>query len=143
MATGLQRLVRRALLARLKANAALTALVPAASINPAGEPIWPFVKLRAPVTRRLRAAGLNGGEGSFDLHAFARARTSAGAEVETAEDHAGRIGGAIEAALADARITIEGGHVLRFEVGDMRLLEDEEPDAYHWFAQANWRVLAS
>ncbi len=143
MATGLQRLVRRALLARLKANAPLTALVAAASINPVGEPVWPFVKLRAPVTRRLRAAGLNGGEGSFDIHAFARARVVGGAEVETAEDHAGRIGGAIEAALADARITIEGGHVLRLEVNDMRLLEDEEPEAWHYFAQVNWRVLAS
>jgi len=143
MATGVQRLVRRALLARLKANAGLTDLVPAGSINPDGQATWPFIRLRAPVTRRLRAAGLNGGEGSFDIHAFARAREVAGQEVETAEDHAGRIGGAIEAALADARFAIESGYVLHISVSEMRLLEDEEPEAYHWFAQANWRVLAA
>lgn len=143
MATGLQRLVRRALLARLKGNVGLTALVPAASINPDGEPTWPHIRLRAPVTRRLRAAGVNGGEGSFDVHAFARSRYDAGARVETAEDHAGRIGAAIEAALADNRIALEGGGTVRIEVTDMRLLEDDTPDAYHWFAQVNWRALAA
>lgn len=143
MATGIQRLVRRTLLARLKGNAALTALVSAAQINPTSEPAWPFIKLRSPVTRRLRAAGVNGGEGSFDIHAFARPRLSGGAVAETAEDHAGRIGGAIEAALADARFTIDTDKILRIEVQDMRLLEDDEPDAFHWFAQINWRVLAA
>ncbi len=143
MATGLQRPVRRAVLARLKANAGLTALVPAVSINPAGVPVWPFVKLMNPVTQRLRAAGVNGGLVTFDIHAFARARLSGGAEVETAEDHAGRIGGAIEAALADARFTFDTDKIVHIEISDMRLLEDEEPDAYHWFAQVNCRVLAA
>ena len=143
MATGLQRIVRRALLAKLKGSATLTALVPAASINPDGEPTWPHVKLRAPVTRRLRGAGLNGGEGSFDIHAFARSRYDAGARVETAEDHAGRIGAAIETALADNRLALDGGGTVRIEVNDMRLLEDDTPDAFHWFAQVNWRALAS
>ena len=38
MATGIQRLVRRALLAKLKGSATLTTLVPPASINPDSEP---------------------------------------------------------------------------------------------------------
>ena len=37
-----------ALLARLKANAGLTALVPAASINPDGEPTWPHIRRARP-----------------------------------------------------------------------------------------------
>ena len=141
--TGAQRLVRRALLTRLKADSALLALVPAAAINPDGEPTWPFIILRAPVTRRLKAAGVNGGEGSFDIHAFARSRETAGVRVETAEDHAGRIGAAIEKALADNRLALDGGGYVRIEVNDMRLLEDDTPDAFHWFAQVNWRALAS
>ena len=143
MATGLQRLVRRALLARLKANAPLTALVPVGSINPAGDPVWPFVILRAPISRPLRAASLRGQEGSFDIHAFARAREVDGAEVETGEDHAGRIGAAIETCLEPNRLTLEDGSVVRISLTDMRLLPDESPGDYHYFAQINWRVMAS
>lgn len=142
MTTGLQRLVRRALLAKLKADAGVLALVASTSINPAGDPAWPFIVLRSPVTRRLRASCVNGGLVSWDIHAFARNRESAGQVVETAEDHAGRIGAAIEAALADNRIALEGGAIARIELGDMRLMIDGEPDAYHYFAQMNARVLA-
>lgn len=143
MAVAIQRLVRRALLAKLKGNAPLTAAVATGSINPVGEPAWPFIRLDAPVTRRLRAAELNGGEGSFDIHAFARDRESGGAMVETGEDHAGRIGGLIEAALADNRLALEGGGVVKIEVNDMRLLTDDDPGAWHYFAQVNFRVLAA
>jgi hypothetical protein len=145
MATGLQRRVRRAVLARLKADSALTALVPAASIYPqaAREPEWPFIKLGPPVTLRLRAAGVNGGLVTLDVHAFARARLTNGVEVETAEDHTSRIGAAIEAALADNRIDLEGGAVAKIELSDIRLLQDSEPEAFHWFAQVNARVLAA
>lgn len=145
MATGLQRLVRRAVLQRLKADTALTALVPADSIYPQAipsEPTWPFIKLGPTGTLRLRAACVNGGLVSVDVHAFARARVSGGQVVETAEDHASRIGAAIEAALADNRITLEGGPTANIELGDIRLLQDQEPDAFHWFAQLNARVLA-
>lgn len=142
MATGMQRTVRRALLARLKADAGLTAIVPAASINPAGEPTWPFIILRSPVSRQLKAAQLNGQEGSWDIHAFARDRLSGGVTVETGEDHCGRIGAAIERVLADNRLALEGGLVARISLTDMRLLPDESPDAWHYMAQINWRGLA-
>lgn len=143
MATGLQRTVRRALLVRLKADAPLLTYVAAASINPAGQPTWPFIILRSPVTQRLRAACLNGGLVTWDIHAFARPRESGGQMVGTAEDHAGKIGAEIERVLADNRLTIEGGGTAKIEIGDIRLLPDAEPDAYHWFAQINARVLAA
>ncbi len=142
MATGMQRTVRRALLAKLKADAGLTAIVPATSINPAGEPTWPFIILRSPVSRQLKAAQLNGQEGSWDIHAFARDRLSGGATVETGEDHCGRIGAAIERVLADNRLALEGGLIARINLTDMRLLPDESPDAWHYVAQINWRGLA-
>lgn len=145
MATGLQRLVRRAVLARLKADTGLTALVPAGSIYPVAvpaEPGWPFVKLGALGTLRLRAACVNGGRVTVDVHAFARARESGGHIVETAEDHASRIGAAIEAALSDRHLTLEGGADAHVSLNDIRLLQDDEPDAFHWFAQLTARVLA-
>jgi hypothetical protein len=144
--TGLQRLLRRALLARLKADTGLTALVPAASIYPQaveGEPTWPFVKLGPPITRPRKAACVNGGDVAVDVHAFARARESGGSVVETAEDHAGRIGAAIETALADNWIALEGGPRARIRLSDLQLLQDEEPDAFHYVAQVNARVLAA
>lgn len=138
MATGLQLPLRRALLTTLKADAGLTAAVPVASIQPVGEPVWPFVWLTSPRTSRLRAAGVNGAIVRFDAHAFAKTR-----DVETAQDHAGRIGGLIEAALSDRWLTLEGGYRAHVEIGDSQLLEDGSPDAYHWFGQINCRVLAA
>lgn len=143
MAVGLQRLVRRALLTRLKADLALTALVPAASINPTGVPTWPFIVLRSPVTQRLKAACVNGGQGSWDVHAFAGVRLDAGSVVETAEDHAGRIGAAIETALADNWLELPDNAKVRIRLSDIRLLQDGDPDHYHWFCQCNWRVLSA
>jgi hypothetical protein len=144
--------VRRALLTTLKADTGLTALVPASSIHPlavtgsagAPEPIWPFIKLEAPRTLRLRAACVVGGTVSVDVNAFAKARyDTAGAMIETAEDHAGRIGAAIEAALSDRHLALEGGADARVRLDDIRLLQDDEPDAFHWFAQVTARVLAA
>lgn len=143
MATGLQRLVRRALLTRLKADTGLTALVHADNINPASDPVWPFIILRAPISRQLQAAKLRGQEGSWDIHAFARAREVDGEIVETGEDHCGRIGEAIERVLADNRLVLEGSGVVKIDMTDMRLLPDESPGDYHYFAQINWRALAS
>lgn len=144
--TGLQRLVRRAVLAALKADAGLTALVPAARVYPQaipGEPLWPYVKLGPPLTLPFSAANArSSGEVSLDVHAFARARESGGAVVETAEDHAGRIGAAIEAVLHRNGLTLDGGETARVRLSDIQLLQDEEPDAFHYLCRVNARVLA-
>lgn len=138
MAVGLQRLVRRALLTHLKADAGLTALVPASSINPPGAPTWPFIVLRAPVTQRLTAAGLRGGEGAWDAHVFAGALPDL-----TAEDNAGLIGAEVERVLADNWLALEGGGRVRIRLSDIRLLPDGDEQHYHWFAQVGWRVMAT
>ncbi|UAB76960.1 DUF3168 domain-containing protein [Erythrobacter sp. SCSIO 43205] len=146
MAVGIERLVRRAALAKLKNDAGVTDLVSAASIYPQAvpnEPTWPFIKLGPTGTLRLRAAKVNGGTVSLDVHAFARDRQVDGQTVETAEDHASRIGAAIETALADNHLTLDGGEDARIELSDIRLMQDQEPDAFHWFAQLNARVLAA
>lgn len=145
MATGLQILVRKALLSTLKADAPLIAIVPAASIfsqRVPDKPAWPFIKLGPPSTTPLRATGVRGGVVTVGVHAFARPRLSGETEVETAEDYAGRIGSAIEAALQNTRIdgvTVKIG----VKLSDIRLLVDgAEADAFHWLCNANCRVLA-
>lgn len=140
--TGLQRLARRALLARAKADTDLIALVPAASIDPDGEPTWPFMLIEAPRTLRLRAACVRGARVSFDVHAFAGPRLSGGATVETGFDFISRIGAAIETAFADNVLTLEGGATCHIGFSDAQMLRDGEPDAWHWFSQINCRVLA-
>lgn len=140
MATGLQRLLRRSILTRLKADAGLIALVPAARIFPQAvpvEPEWPFIKTGPSLSLPYRASCVRGDTITMDLHAFARGSAS-----ETAEDHAGRIGGLIEEALDDRTLTLETGATARIRLSDKRLMQDGEPDAFHWFAQINARVLA-
>jgi hypothetical protein len=146
-AKGLQRLVRRDVLAKLKANAGVTALVAATSIHsqdPGPEPAWPFLKFGAPQTLPLRASCVDGGTVNFGLHGFSRGRRNGSdALVETAEDHAGRIGAAIEAAVDGARSTLTGVGTVRYRLADMLLLVDgAEPGAFHYSCTVRARVLA-
>lgn len=141
--TSLQREAKRALLIRAKADAGLTALVPASSIAPDGTPSWPFILIESPRTLRLRASCVRGAQVSFDVHAFAGPRESGGAVIETGYDHASSIGSQIETVFADNRVTLENGAVCKIELSDTQLLKDDEPDHWHWVAQLNCRVLAA
>jgi hypothetical protein len=140
--TDLQRLAFRALRIRAKADESLTDLVPATSVDPDGEPVWPFIKIEAPVMRGLVAACVRGAEVSFDVHAFAGPLKDGEQVVETGRDHASRIGAAIEGAYADNRITLENGATCRISFSDRQMLRDGVPDDWHWFGQINCRVLA-
>ena len=141
MATGLQRLVRRATLSTLKADTGLTAIVPAARIygqSTPAQPVWPFIKLGPPQTLPRRAACMPfSGTVIFDVHAFAKPRLNGtGGVAETAEDYASGIGAAIESALDSTRLALTGGGSARLRLTEMRLLQDaDEADAYHYFAQ--------
>lgn len=146
---GLQRIVRRAIMARLKRNAGVLALVPASSIHsqaPLSAPEWPFIKMGPPTTTPRRAAGLDAGTVLVSVHAFSRGRFDGDDLVETAEDYAGWIGEAIEHALdakgEDISNGTATGHV-RYEIVDQQLLVDGgEPDAFHWFGNVRARVSA-
>ena len=144
--TGLQREVRRATLSILKANAALTAIVPAARIYsqrvPAGT-LWPFIKLGPMQSLPLRGAScVRGAVVSFSGHAFAKPRMSGTTELETAEDYASRIGAAIEAALDNKSATFAGG-TIRFRLDEMQILQDAgEADSFHYYAVVSARVFA-
>lgn len=138
----LQRLVRRALMIRAKADDALTDLVPATSINPDDEPVWPFIQFDVPRTQRLRLSCVNGATAQVDAHLFAGPRIEDGDTVETGYDHASRCAAALEAVISDVWINLEDGSRARLRLSDTQMLRDAEPDAWHWFGQINARVLA-
>lgn len=149
---GLIRHTRRAVLARLKSFAGLTALVPAAEIHgqvPLGVPDWPFVKLGAPRSIPIKGACLDGADVAIPVHAFARARQNgAGAMIETAEDHASRIGAEIEKALDDKGETVTVGVGvsvrLRYRISDIQLLVDgADSSAFHYVCTVRARAIAA
>ncbi|MES2289298.1 MAG: DUF3168 domain-containing protein [Pseudomonadota bacterium] len=124
----------------------MTALVNANNIHgqsPPVKPTWPFIKTGQPTTIPRRAACLDGAIVTMPVHAFARSRFDGNqAEVETAEDHAGRIGEAIETALDAKGDTITGAQI-SYMLTDMTLMTDAgEPDAFHYFCTVRAKVTA-
>lgn len=146
MANDLSLQVRRAVLAELKSNAPLIALVPAANIHPQspiGAPSWPFIKYGPPAPLPIQAACVDGMQMTVTIHSFAKPRTSAGAVVETAEDHAARIGALVAAALDRARLDLDGGTPAKVRWTGSQLLQDPaEADAYHHVANFRVRAIA-
>lgn len=147
MANDLTLPVRRASLKALKANALLTALVPAPSIYPQTvppTPAWPFVKMGSPTPTPVRASCVDGAAAIFAVHGFAKARINgAGGMLETAEDLASRIGSAIASALDRQRLVLDGGQSARVLWTGSQLMQDgDEADAYHAVVNFKVRVLA-
>jgi hypothetical protein len=144
MAAELESLVRVAVLATLKNDAGLLALVAASSIDPdpEREPTWPFVTTENYRNQPFEQTCVRGGLVTGDLHGFAGPRKNGNQVVEYARDHAGRIGGALQRALHRNRLDIEGGGKARIRLSDIRLMADGSPQAFHWFAQINAKVLA-
>ncbi len=146
MATEGSRPVRRAILTALKADDAVTALVPESSIHPqspASTPAWPFIKYGAPTGVPIDASCVDGDVITVAVHSFAKPRFAAGAIVETAEDHADRIGTAVMRALHRRRLTLDSGNPASVRRTNFQLLQDgAEADAYHHVANFQVRVLS-
>lgn len=126
--------VRRAILTLLKADAALTALVPAAQIYAQAarsNDLWPFIRWGSPSAVPRRASCLDGQIISSALHGFSKGRWSGKRELETAEDHAARIGAAIAAAVDGRRVAIPGGYAAIRVSGSQLLLDRDEASAFH------------
>jgi len=140
--SSLQRQARRALFSIMKLDTALTVMVPASSIDPEGEPVWPFIMVESPRTLRLRMSCVRGARVSFDVHAFAGPLTDSGAIVETGYDHVSRIADRIERLFSESTIILEEGAKCRALFSDAQMFKDGEPDRWHWFSQLNCRVLS-
>lgn len=139
--------IRRAMLARMKASAPLTAIVPGASIfgqTVPADKTWPFVKTGAPsATGAVRGTCMNGAEGIVAIHGFSNGRRQGKKLIETAEDHAGRIGDAIAEALDGTRLPLDGGGAVKLTwTGDQLLQDPEEASAFHTVQNFAWRFLS-
>lgn len=142
MASDLLRETERATIISLKANAPLLAIVAKASIEPVAEaPAWPFIRLDGTQALPQGRGCTARSEVSFMVHSFAKPRyNGAGAMLETARDHAGRINSAVVEALQAHAYEIAGRRY-RFTVRSSRLMMDgAEADAWHGIASVVARV---
>ena len=144
MAGDLLRPTEKAAISALKADEGLTAIVPAASIDPYAEaPDWPFIRLDGtqaiPQGRGCTARS----QVTFMLHAFAKPRRDgAGSKIEEARDHAGRISDAITEAL-QAHAYEYDDRRYNFTVRSSRIMRDgAEADAWHAVISVMARVYA-
>jgi hypothetical protein len=146
MAGDLIRETRRAVLTYLKAAAEVTAIVQPASIHPSTtppSPAWPFVRWDAPRSTPIDLSSVAGATVAFLLHGFANDRYAGSALVETAEDHASRLGSAMKLALHNRRLPL-GGVTGLFRVRSVTLVRDgDEESAYHAVLTCEARVLAA
>jgi hypothetical protein len=147
MAGDLIREARRAVLTALKGSPGVTSIVPAASIHPSTippSPTWPFVRWGAPRSTPIDLTCTAGATVAFLLHGFAKDRYAAGALVETAEDHASRLGSALKLAVHKRRFPVGGGPTALVRVRSVTLLRDgDEEGAYHAALSCDARVLAA
>jgi len=127
--------VRNAMLALAKADAALVALVPKASIYTqwtAAVPPYPFIRSGPPSGVPIRGSCLDGLDITLAWHAFSNGvRNTAGTITLPAEDHAGQIGAALAKALDGKVAVIPGGKVKIRWTGSQLLQDPEESQVFH------------
>lgn len=139
MSNDLLRPTERAAVISLKANTALLAIVPKGSIDPVDEaPDWPFVRLDGTQSLPAGRGCTARAEVTFMLHSFAKPRyvddDPAGAMIETAKDHAGRLNSAVVEAIHNHAFEVAGRRY-RFQVRSSRLMRDgAEAGAWHGIA---------
>jgi hypothetical protein len=133
--------VRSAMLALMKADAPLVALVPKASIFSqwtTAVPAYPFIRSGPPSGTPLAASCVDGQTIIVAMHAFSAGITTGGKLILPAEDHAGQIGAAIAAALDRKSVAVPGGRATIRWTGNQLLQDPEETQVYH--AVVNLRV---
>jgi hypothetical protein len=138
--------VRRAILPLLKNDARTKTIVPASRwyAMTASSPDWPFGLYGASSPLPLRGACLDGAELITSVHGFAKARyNGAGAMIETAEDHCGRLSAAIAAVLDGRRVELPRGHATIRWTGSQLLVDSGEADAFHCVVNLRVRCITA
>jgi hypothetical protein len=136
MASDLLRETERAAVISLKDNAPLAEIVEESSIDPVTEaPAWPFIRIDSTQALPQGRGCTARSEVTFMLHSFAKPRyvgdDPAGAMIETARDHAGRVNSAVVEAIHKHAFEVAGRRY-RFTARSSRLMQDgAERDAYH------------
>lgn len=133
MAIDSTREARRAALARLKDVEAVTDMVGDRSYGQAAPTgvLWPFIIWGAPTLVPVKASCIDGSEITVAIHGFAKVRKEGTAVIETAEDHASRLGAEIARALDGYRAEIENGTAAFRWTGGRLLIDGGEADAFH------------
>lgn len=137
---------RKVILTALKANAGVLALVPKASIYPqvaAAVPDWPFILYGSPSGVPIRSSCVDGLEITVAVHSFAKQRMQGSQTVETAEDHACRIGAAVVACLDGSRLALPAGYLRILHTSSQLLIDGGEADAFHHVANFRCRAITS
>lgn len=130
-------ILRRGIVAHLKAYAPLVALVPAAQIHgeqPKAKPVWPFIRYGLPSMTLDRFNCYSGGVHAVTLHSFTRGPGT---------DNAYLVRAAIIEGLDDASITLEGdaGVTLITHSLSNLIRDTDEADVYHDIHQFSVSVL--
>ncbi len=122
--------VRQAIVARLRADAALTALVSAVRICGEEVPanlVWPFIRYGMPSETRYEQSCGEGADQSIDLHVFAR---GPGMDACTA------ICAAVRDALAGDVLAVDPLGLIAIDyIGGRVLVDGGEAGAYHGVLQ--------
>lgn len=138
--------IRRAALTALKDYDPLADIVLPESMFAQGVmamPDFPFVRMGAPSSAPLRAACVDGSQGTFTVHAFSRGVEEDGYLQETAEDHAARIGGAIAAGLGGRALPLDDGGAVKITWTGMQLLMDTATaGVFHAVVSFGFRTLS-
>lgn len=118
--------LRQAVITRLKADADLIVLVPAARVygmKPPATPTWPFTRYGTPDATPRRGTCWDGSDIDFTIHAFSK---------EGFEDQLANINSAIIGSLGDAVLTLNGGGKAIIGWLGSQILEDGAvADAWH------------
>ena len=117
--------LRQAVIATLRGNGQLTAIVPAArnyGMRSPAEPTWPFTRYGAPDALPLRAQCLDGATIGFSVHGFSN---------EQFEDECANINAAVSAALDDKVLDLGGPKAHVIWRGSQIVADAAEADAWH------------
>lgn len=131
--------LRQAVIAVLRADANLTAKVPADRVYGMRSPAtltWPFTRYGPPDTLPFRATCLDGATIGFAIHSFSKAQF---------EDECASINAALSAALDGKALELEGlgGATAHIDWRGSQILPDAaEADAYHGIVRFEATVAA-
>lgn len=135
--------VRNAMMALLKADTAVLAIVPATrgySQTAPAAPTFPFWRYGAPTPVPVRGTCIDGAEITVSVDGFAKDIRSSSRVTDRAEDVAGRLGAAIAAALDGQILTLANGRARVRWTGS--LVRRDGDDASAFMAVCNFRVRA-
>lgn len=127
--------LRRAVISRLRADAALLAIVPSTSIygmRVEAEPTWPFTRYGVPDETPRSVQCFDGSDVAFTIHSFAKQKF---------EDQCAQINEAIVASLGDAVLTMAGNTQARIVwLGSQIIQDGDEADAWHGLNRFGARI---